>query len=283
MGEQNKVRGPLSEEELKAIREGRLTINALALNDGYIAALARVEEMDAALGWKEIDRKQYPKNHEIMSHSRSYMVDLVEMLKEQLSYALAERDSAQATAKYNRITTEEWRARAEQAEAERFVPGHLECVKCNFLLISKTLYVGSGTVGSNDTPAQCSNGCGPMWRVSWKRHSEKMHESLEALLVRAEEAEAMAESHKKAWVERVDQVIALRAENSTLGETLAFVRKGLRERCDELAALRAENERYRETLRLIGEFKNRSVISNQDIFYQSQLAEKALNPKEKKS
>jgi hypothetical protein len=49
--------------------------------------------------------------------------------------------------------------------------------------------------------------------------------------------------------------------------------------CEEL---RAENERYRETLRLIGEFKNRSVISNQDIFYQSQLAEKALNPKEKR-
>lgn len=60
-----------------------------------------------------------------------------------------------------------------------YVPGHLTCPKCNMLLVKNTLYMKSGTVGANREPDNCMNGCGPMWRVTWKDHAKKLLESLE--------------------------------------------------------------------------------------------------------
>lgn len=66
----------------------------LSKNAAYIAAfdpptclalLARIEALEAALGWKSIDRKQYPKNYEIMKHSQGFMEELVTMQRECIS------------------------------------------------------------------------------------------------------------------------------------------------------------------------------------------------------
>ena len=69
----------------------------------------------------------------------------------------------------------------DQVCAERdelkYVPGHLRCAKCNFYLISKTLYMKSGTIGANKKPDDCANGCGPMWRVTWKDHAKLLSDA----------------------------------------------------------------------------------------------------------
>lgn len=62
---------------------------------------------------------------------------------------------------------------------ESFVPGHFRCAKCSFYLISKTLYMKSGNVGANNKPTECLNGCGPMWRVSWRDHAKDLGERLD--------------------------------------------------------------------------------------------------------
>lgn len=70
-------------------------------------------------------------------------------------------------------------AERDRLEAARFVPGHFECAKCKFYLVSSTLYVNQGTIGPNEKPQDCSNGCGPMWRVSWMDASLKSDRLLE--------------------------------------------------------------------------------------------------------
>lgn len=62
---------------------------------------------------------------------------------------------------------------------EKFVPGLFACPKCAFVLVSNTLYMKSGTIGANNKPQECSNGCGPMWRVSWRQHAESLQSHLE--------------------------------------------------------------------------------------------------------
>ncbi len=54
-----------------------------------------------------------------------------------------------------------------------YVPGHLKCKKCGFHLVSNTLYMQSGTIGANNKPSQCMNGCGPMWRITWKDYANE--------------------------------------------------------------------------------------------------------------
>lgn len=63
----------------------------------------------------------------------------------------------------------------------KYVPGHLECKKCGCLLISKTMYMKSGTIGMNNKPETCPNGCGPMWKVTWQDHSKKLAEQAEKM------------------------------------------------------------------------------------------------------
>lgn len=70
-------------------------------------------------------------------------------------------------------------------DREKYVPGLFECPKCKFVLTSNTLYMKSGTIGANNKPQECSNGCGPMWRVSWKQHAETLRRRLEAVLEHA--------------------------------------------------------------------------------------------------
>ena len=44
--------------------------------------------------------------------------------------------------------------------------GILHCVKCGFRLISRTLYMKSGTIGPNNVSESCPNCATPMWKVS---------------------------------------------------------------------------------------------------------------------
>lgn len=90
---------------------------------------------------------------------------------------------------------------AERVEKAQLVPGVFDCRKCGFRLISQTIYVQSGNVGANNKPTECSNGCGPMWRVSWSDYSNDLGKRLEAEVLgrrdavekaRAEEREACA-------------------------------------------------------------------------------------------
>ena len=34
-------------------------------------------------------------------------------------------------------------------------------------------------VGPNDKPNECSNGCGPMWKVSWREYAETLMSRLD--------------------------------------------------------------------------------------------------------
>jgi hypothetical protein len=77
-------------------------------------------------------------------------------------------DSIKASALVDRILLACDQALREAVEEERFIPGQFRCAKCGFFLISKTIYMKSGTIGANNKPTECSNGCGPMWRVSWQ-------------------------------------------------------------------------------------------------------------------
>lgn len=60
-----------------------------------------------------------------------------------------------------------------QAEIDKlkYVPGHLECKRCGFHLVSRTIYMQSGTIGANNKSEDCANGCGPMWKIAWKDHA----------------------------------------------------------------------------------------------------------------
>lgn len=50
------------------------------------------------------------------------------------------------------------------------VPGVMHCARCKFVLTRTNLYVGDGTTGpgTNETEP-CSNGCGPLWPMTWEQ------------------------------------------------------------------------------------------------------------------
>ena len=60
----------------------------------------------------------------------------------------------------------EARKEIERLEKLVYVPGLWRCAKCNLRLVSNTLYADSGKMTANNSPQQCVNGCGPMWRVT---------------------------------------------------------------------------------------------------------------------
>lgn len=71
--------------------------------------------------------------------------------------------------------------RIAELEAAQYVPGLYRCAKCFFVLLSKKLYVKSGTVGPNEKSDDCPNGCGPLWRVTWKERAEQLRQTCEDL------------------------------------------------------------------------------------------------------
>jgi hypothetical protein len=56
--------------------------------------------------------------------------------------------------------------KAEVTRLEKlvYVPGVWKCAKCGYGLVSTNLHPDSGRFSANNSPQQCPNGCGPMWR-----------------------------------------------------------------------------------------------------------------------
>lgn len=58
-----------------------------------------------------------------------------------------------------------------QREIERFeklvyVPGLWKCAKCKCTTVCSNIHVDTGGFSANNSPQQCPNECGPMWRVT---------------------------------------------------------------------------------------------------------------------
>lgn len=70
---------------------------------------------------------------------------------------------------------------------KQWVPGRFRCAKCNLGLTASTLYLQSGTIGVNNEPQECSNGCGPMWRVTWEQEAKELSENIVSCVDRYDE------------------------------------------------------------------------------------------------
>jgi len=74
-----------------------------------------------------------------------------------------------------------------------YVPGAWRCAKCKCGLISNTLYVATGAMAANNTPQECPNGCGPMWRLTERDAGNEACDRLEALAIKLRESDARVE------------------------------------------------------------------------------------------
>ena len=72
---------------------------------------------------------------------------------------------------------------AQNAELERkvYVPGLWRCAKCEFEIVSTNLHASTGNFSANNSPQQCANGCGPMWRVTERDAGNRMVDRYDAL------------------------------------------------------------------------------------------------------
>jgi hypothetical protein len=77
---------------------------------------------------------------------------------------------------------------APVGQPDVYVPGLWSCPKCKLRVLSQTLYTKSGTVGANNEPCECANGCGPMWRVTYKDECRALSDQIEAMLETAKGA-----------------------------------------------------------------------------------------------
>jgi len=65
-----------------------------------------------------------------------------------------------------------------------YVPGVLQCAKCKFRVVKSIININTGTVIPTDPqPEQCPNGCGPLWKVSWRQEASEILEKYEELLL----------------------------------------------------------------------------------------------------
>ena len=55
---------------------------AAANPTAILEMIAHIRSLEGAMGWKTIDRKEYPKNYEILKHSQGFMEELVDMQKD---------------------------------------------------------------------------------------------------------------------------------------------------------------------------------------------------------
>lgn len=78
---------------------------------------------------------------------------------------------------------------APVARSESFVPGVLNCAKCDFRLVKTTLNVADGEAYANNDPDTCPNCNVPMWRVSWEQEARNAYKVAESQMNRALAAE----------------------------------------------------------------------------------------------
>lgn len=82
-------------------------------------------------------------------------------------------------------------AEIQRLQAAALVPGKMRCAKCNFALVRAVLCMTTGRTGSGGSETEpCPNGCGPLWPVTWEQEVKDAWGGWDALLERAEAAEA---------------------------------------------------------------------------------------------
>ncbi len=93
----------------------------------------------------------------------------------------------QACAAAMRATLAERDAEVERLKGLVYAPGEMRCAKCKFVLLRRTMFVRSGTIGagSNETKP-CPNGCGPLWSRTWKDVAVETGERLEEMFAFAD-------------------------------------------------------------------------------------------------
>jgi hypothetical protein len=125
---------------------------------------------------------------------------------------------------------------------EKLMPGHFTCPKCKFFLLSQTLYMQSGSIGPNEHPVDCSNGCGPMWRVSWEEGYKEMGRRAVSM---ADEISRLKDESQRRFEKDSETIGSLRAKLSdaladplarhrprlSLEKQLAEAQKGAAEKC----------------------------------------------------
>jgi hypothetical protein len=67
-------------------------------------------------------------------------------------------------------------------ERADIVPGLMRCGKCDFRLMRQTIYMESGIIGAGTSETEpCSNGCGPLWPITWEEQAYDLAAQLDAL------------------------------------------------------------------------------------------------------
>jgi hypothetical protein len=64
------------------------------------------------------------------------------------------------------LVNAELKKEIERLEKLVYVPGLWKCAKCKCTTVCTNLHVNTGGFSANNSPQQCPNDCGPMWRVT---------------------------------------------------------------------------------------------------------------------
>lgn len=68
----------------------------------------------------------------------------------------------------------------ERLEKLVYVPGLWKCAKCKCVVMTNTLHVPYGAMSANNSPQQCPNDCGPMWRVTERAAGNEVVDRMDA-------------------------------------------------------------------------------------------------------
>lgn len=71
-----------------------------------------------------------------------------------------------------------------------YVPGVMRCAKCGLRLVTTAIHADSGRMAADNSPQDCPNGCGPLWRVTERDAGNDLCDQL--ALKQAELDEALA-------------------------------------------------------------------------------------------
>lgn len=92
-------------------------------------------------------------------------------------------------------------ARIAALETEVYCPGLWKCAKCGFGMVCKVIDMSAAILGANNSPQQCMNGCGPMWRVTERTNRIEMQDGYEAATLQLSDLKARAEAAERALAE----------------------------------------------------------------------------------
>ena len=75
-----------------------------------------------------------------------------------------------------------------------YAPGVSSCPNCKMRLIKAVISMKDDEIYADDSPARCLNGCGPLWRVTWKEEAQENMDLVEQFQKRIAELEAEKDS-----------------------------------------------------------------------------------------